>query len=168
MSTLVTCLTSPLGCQPVDLYRRCTLSGHRAIFRCDPSYCPRYYLARSIRSTILQTPRRSRIHPPVVPNARLILSDRSRLLTNSTIRSRWKWLRESVYVPIFEYEAGGVSEALLEKIVVVRLDLPPQEPSCYIHAISLHTAFEFGSKPFTVQHGREPGPFTHVSGGLVD
>ena len=51
---------------------------------------------------------------------------------------------------------------------MVRLDLPPQEQSFQIHAIPLQTAFEFGSKPFAVQRGRELGSFAHVSEGPVD
>ena len=161
MSTLVTCLISPLGCRPMVICQLCTLNGRRPIFCCDPSRCPHYDLAWSTRSIIMRIPRRSRIHPAVAFNARLMLSARSWLLTNSAVWHRWQWLRKSVYVLIFECEAG-VGKIVLEKVVMVGLDLPPQKPSRQITP-SLYTPRSSSvQNPFIVQHGREPWSFAHV------
>ena len=61
----------------------------------------------------------------------------------------------SVYVLTFEYEVGGVCEALFKNMVMVRLDFPPQRLGRQIYTIPLRATFEFGSKPFTVQNRRE-------------
>ena len=79
------------------------------------------------------------------------------MLTNSVVRCRWEWLKESVYSLTFEYEAGGVGKPLLENMIV-RLDFPPQELSCHIYTIPLI------SKPAGATHRvrvwlKSPSPF---------
>ncbi|KAF9651680.1 hypothetical protein BDM02DRAFT_3110107 [Thelephora ganbajun] len=69
----------------------------------------------------------------------------------------WECLKETVYALTLEYEAGGVGKALIENLIV-RLDFPPHELSCYIYTIPLL------SKPAGATHRlrvwlRSPSPF---------
>ena len=94
---------------------------------------------------------------------------------NLTTWYSWKWLKESVYSLTLEYEAGGVDKALLENMII-RLDFPSQKLSCHIYTIPLvtqthwfHTlCLSLAQNPFTIQHRRGPGSFTHVSEDLAD
>lgn len=100
----------------------------------------------------------SYLHPEVGFSIRFTIDMQNRLLTNSIIRRRWEFLKESVFSLTLEYEAGGVGKPLLENLIV-RLDFPPRDLGCHIYTIPLD------SKPVGATHRlriwlRSPSPFT--------